>query len=150
MCQSHWFLQLQHFAGERGGNISSCLPIFMDYECSSNDIEMAEDEHVPNNTKCIDLPEDIEAAQCAIMAQDRTCGRFLKYKSCNSNLCLARPSLVLVFRAQLVLRPALGLAQRLPLTLSLNFRSSLVFFVILSLCYNCQITVSKRIFSVKI
>ena len=34
----------------------------------SNDIEMAEDNHVPDNTKCMDFEEDIEAAQCAIMA----------------------------------------------------------------------------------
>ena len=29
---------------------------------------MAEDDHVPDNTKCMDLAEDIEAAHCAIMA----------------------------------------------------------------------------------
>ena len=28
---------------------------------------MADDDHVPDNTKCMDLAEDIEAAQCAIM-----------------------------------------------------------------------------------
>ena len=37
-------------------------------ECSSNDIEMAKDDHVPDITKCMDLAEDIEAAQCAIIA----------------------------------------------------------------------------------
>ena len=31
-------------------------------ECSSNDIEMAEDDHVPDNTKSMDLTKDIEAA----------------------------------------------------------------------------------------
>ena len=36
-------------------------------ECSSNGIEMAEDDHVPKNTKCMDLTEDIETAQCTIM-----------------------------------------------------------------------------------
>ena len=28
---------------------------------------MAEDDHVPDNTKCMDLAEDIEAAQCVII-----------------------------------------------------------------------------------
>ena len=31
----------------------------MPTECSSSDIEMAEDDHVPDNTKCMDLAEDI-------------------------------------------------------------------------------------------
>ena len=42
--------------------------LFILTECFSNDIEMAEDDHVPDNTKCMDLAEDIEAAYCAIMA----------------------------------------------------------------------------------
>ena len=42
--------------------------LYVPAECSSNDIEMAEDDHVPDNTKCMDLAGDIEAAQCAIMA----------------------------------------------------------------------------------
>ena len=37
-------------------------------ECFSNDSEMAEDDRVPDNTKCMDLAEDIEAAHSAIMA----------------------------------------------------------------------------------
>ena len=41
---------------------------YVPIECSSNEMEMAEDDHVPDNTKCMDLTEDIEAAQCAIMA----------------------------------------------------------------------------------
>ena len=43
--------------------------LYVPTECSSIDIEMAEDDHVPDNTKCMDLTEDIiEAVQCAIMA----------------------------------------------------------------------------------
>ena len=38
--------------------------LYVPTECSSNDIEMAEDDHVPHNTKCMDLAEDIEATQC--------------------------------------------------------------------------------------
>ena len=34
----------------------------------SNDIEMTGDDHVPNNTECMDLAEDIEAAQGGTMA----------------------------------------------------------------------------------
>ena len=30
-------------------------------------MEMAETEHVPDNTKCMDLAKDVEAAECAIM-----------------------------------------------------------------------------------
>ena len=41
--------------------------LYVPTECSSNDIETAEDDHVPDNTKCMDLAEDIEGAQCAIM-----------------------------------------------------------------------------------
>ena len=37
-------------------------------ECSINNIEIAEDDHIPDNMKCMDLAEDIEAAQCVIMA----------------------------------------------------------------------------------
>ena len=43
------------------------LWIICQTECSSNNIEMAEDDHVPDNIKCMHLAEDIEAAQCAIM-----------------------------------------------------------------------------------
>ena len=42
--------------------------LYLPTECFSNEIEMAEDDHVPDNTKCMDLAEDIEAAHCAIMA----------------------------------------------------------------------------------
>ena len=38
-------------------------------ESSSNNIEMTKDDHVPDNTKYMDLTEDnIEAAQCMVMA----------------------------------------------------------------------------------
>ena len=61
-------------------------------ECSSHNIEMAEDDHVPDNTKYMDLAENnIEAAQCLIMANvviSNEAGRsFLKYESCNSSHC---------------------------------------------------------------
>ena len=42
--------------------------LYIPTECSCNDIKMAEDDHVPGNTKCMDLTEDIETAQCAMMA----------------------------------------------------------------------------------
>ena len=84
----------------------------MDYTYRQN-VKMAEDDHLPDNTKCIDLAEDIEAAQCVIMANVVISSEagpdlrsFLKYKSCNSSHCknciyfyhlnLAWPSLVLV------------------------------------------------------
>ena len=35
---------------------------YVQRECSSNDIEMAEDGHVPGNTEFVDLVEDIETA----------------------------------------------------------------------------------------
>ena len=62
-------------------------------ECWSNNIEMAEDDHVADNTKYIDLAEDnIEAAQCMIMANVVISSQagtdlqsFLKYKSCSSS-----------------------------------------------------------------
>ena len=41
--------------------------LYVPTECSSSDIKMAEDDHVPDNTKCMDLTDGIEAAQCAIM-----------------------------------------------------------------------------------
>ena len=53
---------------------------------------MAEDDHVPDNTKCMDLVEDIEVAQCMIMANVVISSEagpdlrpFVKYKSCNSS-----------------------------------------------------------------
>ena len=50
---------------EDQGNSSSCLSIFyglyIPTECTSNDIKMAEDDHLPDNTKCMDVAEDIEA-----------------------------------------------------------------------------------------
>ena len=42
--------------------------LYIPTECSSNNIEMAEDDHVPDNTKCMDFAEDIKAAQHVIMA----------------------------------------------------------------------------------
>ena len=68
--------------------------LYLPTECSSNNIEMAENDRVPDNTKCIDLAEYIEAAQCVIMANVVTSteagpglSSFLKYKSCNSSHC---------------------------------------------------------------
>ena len=63
--------------------------LYVPTECSSNHIEMAEDDHVPDNTKYMDLAEDnIKAAQCVIMANvviSTEAGpdlrSFLKYKS---------------------------------------------------------------------
>ena len=43
------------------------IGLYVPTECSSNNTEMAEDDHVPDNTKCMDLAEDIEAAQCVII-----------------------------------------------------------------------------------
>ena len=81
--------------------------LYVPTECSSNDIEMAGDDHVPDNTKCMDfdLVEDSEAVQCVIMANvvissearpDRS--RFLKYKSCNSSHCKNCKYLLLPFK----------------------------------------------------
>ena len=43
--------------------------LYVPTECSSNNIEMAKDDHVPNNTKYMDMAEDnIEAALCVIIA----------------------------------------------------------------------------------
>ena len=75
-------------------------------KCSSNNIEMDEDDHVPDNTKYVDLAEDcIEAAQCVIMANviSSEAGpdlrSFLKYKSCNSSHCKNCKYLLLPFKA---------------------------------------------------
>ena len=79
--------------------------LYIPTKSSSNDIEMAEDAHVPGYTKCMDFAEDIETAQCAIMANvvfrvklDRICGRFPKYKSCNSSHCKNCKYLLLPFK----------------------------------------------------
>ena len=68
--------------------------LYVPTECSSNNNEMAEDEHVPDDTKCMDLAEDIETTQCVIMANVVISSEtgldlwpFLKYKSCNSSHC---------------------------------------------------------------
>ena len=68
--------------------------LYIPTECSSNNSEMAEDDHGPDNTKCMDLAEDIEAAECVIMANVVILSEagpdlrpFLKYKSCNSSHC---------------------------------------------------------------
>ena len=57
--------------------------LYVPIECSNNNIEMTEDDHVQDNTKYMNLKEDnFEATQCVIMANiviaseaDRTCGR---------------------------------------------------------------------------
>ena len=66
---------------------------------------MAEDDRVLDNTKCMDLVEDIEAAQCVIMANvviSREAGPdlrpFLKYKSYNSSHCKNCKYLLLPFK----------------------------------------------------
>ena len=93
--------------------------LYVPTKCSSNNIEMAEDDHVPDNTKCMDLTEDIEAAQCVIMGNVVISSQtgldlrpFLKYVAIHYiartviiyfyHLSLARPSFVLVSPAQLV------------------------------------------------
>ena len=58
--------------------------LYVPIECSSNNIEMAEDDHVHNNTKYMDLEEDnFEAAQLSAWSwqivisseADRNCSR---------------------------------------------------------------------------
>ena len=68
---------------------------------------MAKDDHVPDNTKYMDLAEDnIEAAQCVIMANVMISSEagldlrsFQKYKSCNSSHCKNCKYLLLPFKA---------------------------------------------------
>ena len=63
--------------------------LYVPTECLSNNIEMAEDDNVLDNTKYMDLAEDnIEAAQCVIMTNivisieaGPDLRSFLKYKS---------------------------------------------------------------------
>ena len=79
--------------------------LYVPTECSSSNIEMAEDDHVPDNTKCIDLAKDIEDAQCVIMANVVISSEagpdlrsFLKCKSCNSAHCKNCKYLLLPFK----------------------------------------------------
>ena len=70
--------------------------LYVPTECSSNNIEMTEEDIIPDNTKCMDLAEDIEAAQCVIMVNVVTSSEAgpdlrpipqLRYKSCSSSHC---------------------------------------------------------------
>ena len=79
--------------------------LYVPTECSSNNIEMAEDDHVPDNTERMDLAEDIEAAQCVIIANVVISSEagpdlrpFLKYKSYNSSHCKNCKYLLLLFK----------------------------------------------------
>ena len=67
---------------------------------------MAKDDHVPDNTKYMDLTEDnIEAAQCMVMANvvissevGQELRSFCKYKGCNSSHCKNCKYLLLSFK----------------------------------------------------